>query len=213
MRISIRMLRVVGRLTGSVGIGGPVAGEAGPDAHRELARAEQVQAALAEYGTLRAEITSRISAQDAMISIHVTAVAAIIGFALAERGSLVILLIVPPLSCAVSAMYVNHNAFIRLISHYIQTEIRPVLVSDAHADVLAWEGWCRRGGDGRAVRLRRALLVTLIALFVLPGVLTMGLVWPALSSWWAWLAWSVNWALLALELFIVSRLRADEAAQ
>jgi hypothetical protein len=190
-----------------------VVGEGVPDAHRELSRAEQVQAALAEYGTLRAEIASRISAQDAMISIHVTAVAAIIGFALAERGSLIVLLIVPPLSCAMSAMYVNHNAYIRLISHYIQTKLRPVLVSDAQTDVLGWEAWCRGGDDGRAERLRRAHLVTLIALFVLPGVLTMGLVWPALSSWWAWLAWSVNWALLALELFIVARLRARAAGQ
>jgi hypothetical protein len=185
-----------------------VAGEAVPDAHRELSKAEQVQVALAEYATLRGEIASRISAQDAMIGIHVTAVAAIIGFALAERGSLIMLLIVPPLSCAVSAMYVNHNAYIRLISHYIETKLRPVLVSDVRSNELGWEKWCRGGGDGRADRLRRAHLVTLNALFLLPGVLTMGLVWPALSSWWAWLAWWVNWALLVLELFIVARLRA-----
>lgn len=194
-----------------------MAGEAVSDAHRRLSRAEQVQVALAEYGTLRGEIASRISAQDAMISIHVTAVAAIIGFALTGRGSLVMLLIVPPLSCAVGAMYVNHNAHIRLISHYIETKFRQVLVGDPHAaaqaDVLGWEGWVRRGGDGRAERLRRAHLITLIALFLLPGLLTMGLVWPALGSWWAWLVWSVNWALLALESFIIARLRAGEAAQ
>ena len=71
---------------------------------------------LAEYSSLRAEIVARISAQDVMVNLHLTAVAAIIGFAVAEHGSLGLLLLVPPLSCIVSALYVSHNAYIGLMS-------------------------------------------------------------------------------------------------
>ena len=41
-----------------------------------------ISAALAEYTALRAEVTSRISGQDAVLNLYMTAVAAIFGFAL-----------------------------------------------------------------------------------------------------------------------------------
>ena len=79
-------------------MGGGVDGPARPadaDAFRDVLPAE--------YSALRAEIVGRISAQDVLVNLHLTAVAAIVGFAVAEHGSLGLLLLITPLSCAVSA--------------------------------------------------------------------------------------------------------------
>jgi hypothetical protein len=44
------------------------------------------QVMLAEYSALRAEIASRISAQDTMINLYMTGTAAIVGVALTDRA-------------------------------------------------------------------------------------------------------------------------------
>ena len=59
-----------------------------------------ISAALAEYTALRAEVTNRISGQDTMLNLYMTAVAAIFGFALSGHADLLILLILPLLSTA-----------------------------------------------------------------------------------------------------------------
>ena len=64
-----------------------------------------IGAALAEYTALRAEVTNRISGQDTMLNLYMTAVAAIFGFALSGHADLLILLVLPLLSnCGAAAL-------------------------------------------------------------------------------------------------------------
>ena len=162
---------------------------------------------LAEYSALRAEIVGRISAQDTMVNLHLTAVAAIIGFAVAERGSLGLLLLVPPLSCTVSALYVSHNAYIRLMSRYIRSELRlsleQALGSTAHFRIFAWEDWTHV--STRARRLHFAHRGTMLAVFPLPAALAILIAAPTAAHGWLRAVWWVDLFLVLVEVVIVTR--------
>ena len=75
-----------------------------------------INAAMAEYTALRAEVTNRISGQDATLNLYMTATAAIFGLALSGHADSLILLVVPLLSAAARLLYHNHNLYIRLVS-------------------------------------------------------------------------------------------------
>ncbi len=68
-----------------------------------------ISAALAEYTALRSEVTNRISGQDTMLNLYMTAAAAIFGLALSGHADALILLVVPLLSAAARLLYHNHN--------------------------------------------------------------------------------------------------------
>ena len=98
-----------------------------------------ISAALAEYTALRAEVTNRISGQDTMLNLYMTAVAAIFGFALSGHADLLILLVLPLLSTAARLLYHNHNMYIKLVSAYLNEQLRP-LVTDRLGEpgLLGW---------------------------------------------------------------------------
>jgi len=62
-----------------------------------------------------------------MLNLYMTAVAAI--FALSGHADLLILLVVPLLSTVARLLYHNHNLYIRLVSAYLNDQLRP-LVTD-----------------------------------------------------------------------------------
>lgn len=98
-----------------------------------------IDAALAEYTALRAEVTNRISGQDTMLNLYVTATAAIFGLALSGHVNSLILLVLPALSAAARLLYHNHNLHIRLVSAYLSDQLRP-LVTDrlGESGLLGW---------------------------------------------------------------------------
>lgn len=160
---------------------------------------------IAEYSDLRAEIASRISAQDTMINLYMTGTAAIVGVTLAGQAKL-LLLILPALSFAVRLLYHNHNLYIGLISAYLNNELRPLVVKTLDLDergVLGWEKWCDVSvKEGRWLRLPHngALVVP----FPLTATLGLVLVFPALGPWWTWLAWVAGWGLLLAQVVLVA---------
>jgi hypothetical protein len=164
-----------------------------------------MSAILAEYSALRSEIGGRISAQDGMINIYMTAVAAIIGFALSDRSRLLLLLIVPVLSFSVRLLYQAHNGHIGLIARYVNGELRQ-LAADGTGEsrVLGWEDW---NHGKRTWRDDLPHGLGLVVLFPLSAVLSMLLVVPALDAWWNWTAWVFDALLLIGQIFLIRLLK------
>jgi len=164
-----------------------------------------ISAALAEYTALRAEVTNRISGQDTMLTLYMTAVAAIFGFALSGHADLQILLVLPLLSAAVRLLYHNHNQYIRLLSAYLDDQLRP-LVTDRLGEpgLLGWHE--RSTVYQRGPRWRRlAHPAGLGLLFPVPAAVALVLVTPRLSSPWAWLAWACGWLLVLAQVVLTSQ--------
>jgi hypothetical protein len=164
------------------------------------------QVMLAEYSALRAEIASRISAQDTMINLYMTGTAAIVGVALTDRAKM-LLLILPALSFAVRLLYHNHNLYIGLISSYLNNKLRPLVVQTLdERNVLGWEKWCDEN-----VKARRWLRLPQRSSFCAvssAAALGLVLIFPALGSRWHWLAWIVGWGLLLAQVVLVHSRRS-----
>jgi hypothetical protein len=161
-----------------------------------------ISAALAEYTALRAEVTSRISGQDAMLNLYMTAVAAIFGFALSGHADPLILLILPPLSAAARLLYHNHNLYIKLVSAYLNEQLRP-LVTDRLGEPGLF-GWHERSAEYQRGPWWRRLAhpAGLALLFPVSAALALVLVAPRLSSSWTWLAWACGWLLVLTQVLL-----------
>lgn len=77
--------------------------------------------ALAEFSALRNEIGSRSTAQHTLINLSITAIGAVVGFALAQKGNLSLLLLLPILSPSLGMLYLDHALNIMNIGNYINT--------------------------------------------------------------------------------------------
>jgi hypothetical protein len=83
--------------------------------------------ALAEFSALRNEIGSRSTAQHTLINLSITAIGAVVGFALAQKGNLSLLLLLPILSPSLGMLYLDHALNIMNIGNYINTQLKPIL--------------------------------------------------------------------------------------
>ena len=164
-----------------------------------------ISAALAEYTALRAEVTNRISGQDTMLNLYMTAVAAIFGFALSGHADLLILLVLPLLSTAARLLYHNHNLYIKLVSAYLNDQLRP-LVTDRLGEpgLLGWHEQSAEYQRGQRWR-RLANPAGLGLLFPVPAAVALVLVVPRLFSPWAWLAWACGWLLVMAQVVLTSQ--------
>jgi hypothetical protein len=93
----------------------------------------------AEYVALRAEIAQRLSSQQALVALNITAIATIVGFVLAEhtgskQPSESLLLLVPVVSSVLGLLWLDHDRNIRRIAEYISTELWRYRVH-------SWEKW------------------------------------------------------------------------
>ena len=164
-----------------------------------------INAALAEYTALRAEVTNRISGQDTTLNLYMTATAAIFGLALSGHADSLILLVVPLLSAVARLLYHNHNLYIRLVSAYLNDQLRP-LVTDRLGEprLLGWQE--RTAEYHRGPRRRRlAHPVGLALLFPVPAAVALVLVTPELASSWAWLAWAFGWLLVLAQVVLTDQ--------
>lgn len=174
-----------------------------------------ISAALAEYTALRSEVTNRISGQDTMLNLYMTAAAAIFGFALSGHADPLILLVVPLLSAAARLLYHNHNLYIKLVSSYLNDQLRP-LVTDRLGEPRLF-GWHERSAEyQRGPRWRRlAHPAGLALLFPVSAAAALALAAARLSSPWAWLAWACGWLLVLAQVVLthqeVSPVQAGEA--
>jgi len=164
-----------------------------------------INAALAEYTALRAEVTNRISGQDTTLNLYMTATAAIFGLALSGHADSLILLVVPLLSAVARLLYHNHNLYIRLVSAYLNDQLRP-LVTDRLGEPRPL-GWQERTAEYHRGPRRRRLAhpVGLALLFPVPAAVALVLVTPELASSWAWLAWAFGWLLVLAQVVLTDQ--------
>ena len=87
------------------------------------AKASLTQITLSEFSALRGEIGSRTSAQHTLINLNITAVAAVGGLVLSNKGDPFLLLLLPMLSPALGMLYIDHAINIMNIGTYIQEEL------------------------------------------------------------------------------------------
>jgi hypothetical protein len=92
--------------------------------------------ALSEFSALRNEIGSRSSAQHVLINVSITAIGAVVGFALAKEGSPLLLLLLPILSPSLGMLYLDHAINIINIGNYIDGQLKPVLPVMRYEEVV-----------------------------------------------------------------------------
>ena len=131
-----------------------------------------------------------------MLNLYMTAAAAIFGLALSGHADSLILLVVPLLSAAARLLYHNRNLYIRLVSAYLNDQLRPLLTDRlGEARLLAWQERTAEVHRGPLWR-RLARPVGLALLFPVPAAVALVLVAPKIASPWAWLAWASGWLLV-----------------
>jgi hypothetical protein len=103
------------------------------------------EVALAEFVALREEILARLSAQNTLVGVCLTAVGVIFGLALSQKGvSLTVVLVVPPVVSGLAFFYLYNARAHVLMSIYLRTRLWPMLRTSEDEDPLvSWEGFMR----------------------------------------------------------------------
>jgi hypothetical protein len=104
--------------------------------------AEGFDGALAEFTALRQEILNRLSIQNGIIGLQLTAAGALFGFALSSVSQTTLLVIIPMLSYVLLTRYLMHGTVIADISDYIRQVLSPRI-----PDGLGWESHWRKQPD------------------------------------------------------------------
>jgi hypothetical protein len=150
--------------------------------------------ALSEFSALRNEIGSRSTAQHTLINLSITAIGAVVGFALAQKGELSLLLLLPILSPSLGMLYIDHAINIKHIGYYINTH--PILRLMRYEEVV-------RSYEQR--KLLRWLLYGLPIFIIFAGVPigSLTVTFPILQKTpetGMWMLWSIGLILLLVYL-------------
>jgi hypothetical protein len=113
-----------------------------------------VDIALAEFNALRAEITTRMTAQAALVGVGLTALGVIVGFVVKENGDPRLLLAIPPLAAGVNFLWAVENRQIGQLGRYIRIDLWQHLKAWTGIELPSWEGLAaqRRVGFWNVVR-------------------------------------------------------------
>ncbi|MBQ1063792.1 MULTISPECIES: hypothetical protein [Micromonospora] len=126
-----------------------------------------VNGALAEYQSLRAEIDSRAKFQQQILALQLTLTSAIVAFALSSPGLLPVLLIVPLSSYLLCGRYVGQRTAMRWTTRYINEELSPRIPGG-----LGWAAWSQANR-----RPDRVLDWFIPLLICFPGAAVLALGW------------------------------------
>ncbi len=96
-------------------------------------------ATIAEYNALRSEILTRITLQQQVFALHLTASGAILSLALARPSNAPVLLVVPFLSYLLCGSFASLHFVILELAAYIEAVLSPKL-----GGLLNWETWLRK---------------------------------------------------------------------
>lgn len=143
---------------------------------------------LNEFSALRAEINRRSDAQDKIVGLHLTALAAIVALLVENKVDARYAMILTLLSTTLGLLWADHHRQIAKIGHYIGEQI------------WRWEPSWEDAHGGRG-RLQDVLFsVPIATLFV--GSAVTGLIWSRsdspLDGWWCALWWTSLATLLVL---------------
>jgi hypothetical protein len=152
---------------------------------------------LAEFNAARTEIDRKNSARLTLISLHMTAVAAIAGLVLTRQADPRLLIVLPGVCTALGFTLLSESRDKALRAKYIDDVLRPLIIEATGDDrLLAWESYYDRGASS-------SYLVRVISTGLLfPGVALIALIasLPSVASVGDWIAWSVG---LALEMVLI----------
>jgi hypothetical protein len=118
---------------------------------------------LTEFTALRAEIVARSTNQHTLLGLYLTAIGAMSGIILTHNGDALLLLIVPPISWAISLVHLDHTRHGNIIGLYFKSLLWPSLVRETGGDVPGWEEF----KDGRHRRIDRLVYAGPIAIMYL----------------------------------------------
>lgn len=143
---------------------------------------------LSEFRALRSEIENRGRAQQALVALNITSLAAILGIAISspEWWKPYFLLVVPFFSSSLGLYYLNHDFTIANIGHYIGKIIRPKLCKlTGDKELMKWELWTRELPRWEKAPRELAFGIAVPALFIAPSVLALFIT----REWWLQFLW------------------------
>jgi hypothetical protein len=133
---------------------------------------EDQEVRLAEYAALRAELAQRLSSQQALVALNLTAVATIVGFVLVKHSSKSLLLLVPVVSSVLGLLWLDHNRTVRQIATYIGTELWD-------GRTQSWEKW---SGEKDARSKELLYWGAIATVYGVTSVCPLAVGWPAESA-------------------------------
>lgn len=158
------------------------------------AASRAVDAALAEFAALRAEIAGYINTQAALIGITLTAFGVILGIVFAKDGDSRIAAAIPFLSFLVMLLYASASYKTDKVGRYIEIELWPFIRSQVGDALPSWQSRARitRREVLLGVPLQSAVVILLVgtSIFSLvfagrtmpPSILTAAIVATALTA-------------------------------
>ncbi len=107
-------------------------------------KAPRLEASLAEFNGLRAEILHGVGAQGRLIQLNMTALAAVAGLIVTDHATSTLLLVMPVFAAGMAFAWLEHMRQLTLIGTYIDQDLWPSLSTVAGADLPSWERtWSR----------------------------------------------------------------------
>jgi len=113
-------------------------GSSQPAAAGSVAADKAVDAALAEFNALRAEIIANMNMQFAIVGLGLTAIGIILGVVAREGAERQLLLGIPPLATAIVLLRIAASVRIGAIGDYIRVELWPY-IQDKVGSLPSWE--------------------------------------------------------------------------
>jgi hypothetical protein len=157
-----------------------------------------VDLVLAEFNTLNAEMTSAISSQQTLISLNITAAAAVAGLVVADKADPKLLLVSAVLSSALGLVYLANAVHVGNIGSYIVEVLRPIAAEQTgEGRLLGWIQYYRVHH-----RVARLLYRGLMIGGLFSGFPFVALVWvfPYLDTLWSRAAWGFTTCLLLVHV-------------
>jgi hypothetical protein len=157
-----------------------------------------VNLVVAEFNALNAEMTSTTSSQQTLISLNVTAAAAVAGLVVANRADPKLLLVSAVLSSALGLVYIANAVHIANISSYITEVLRPLAAE--HTGEARLLGWIQRYRVHH--RVTRLVYRGLMFGLMFAGFPSIALIWsaPYVDSFRSWLGWGFTLLLLVVQI-------------
>ena len=132
---------------------------------------------LAEFETLRKEIEFRSSAQLTLISLNLTGIGTLVGFALTQLADPRLLILVPIIAPCIGMLYLDHAIMISMIGSYIE-----------HSFKYNWEKAVRQQERQTAIRFLLFGIPILLMFSAIP-IASLIFTYSILADVWMWTLW------------------------
>lgn len=129
-------------------------------------------ALLAEFNAMRGEILFRATSQATLMQLNITAAGTVVVFALTEPARAFTMIIIPILSPILGILWLDHDATIMKLGHFIKVQLKPAFNRVGGFDFPDYERYAE-GADALPAP-KFAILNFTIAVFATFGLLPLG---------------------------------------